>query len=198
MNRAAILVAAALVAGVAGLYHPPAVSGQTADGWVTLFDGSSTANFTQVGDANWRIDDWAVGADSGAGHLVTRDSYSDFDLTLEFWVSPDANSGVFIRASDPQMISAENAYEVNIFDTRPDQTYRTGGIVNLVAPSEIITTGDRWNTYQIIARGSEFTVILNGRRVVAGARDDRLTSGPITFQYGAGVVRFRNIRIRPL
>jgi hypothetical protein len=173
-------------------------SAQTADGWVTLFDGSNTDNFNQVGDANWRIADWAIEADDGGGHLVTRSAYTDFDLTLEFWVSADANSGVFIRASDPEMISAENAYEVNIFDTRTDQTYRTGGIVNLVAPSEVIMTGERWNTYQIIARGSEFTVILNGTRVVAGARDDRFRSGPITFQYGAGTVRFRNIRIRPL
>ena len=168
------------------------------NGWVTLFDGTTTANFNQLGDANWRIEDFAVRADSGGGFVVTRDSYGDFDLTLEFWVSPDANSGVFIRASDPNEIGAANSYEVNIFDTRPDQTYRTGGIVNLAAPSEVIMTGNRWNTFQIIARGDAITVILNGRLVVDAARDDQFASGPIGFQYGAGDVRFRNIRIRPL
>ncbi len=195
MYRTLVLVIAALVAGV--IHSGPAVSAQDGD-WVTLFDGSSTAAFNQIGDANWRIEDFAVGADSGGGYLVTQESYDDFNLTLEFWVSPDANSGIFIRASDPENITADNSYEVNIFDTRPDQTYRTGGIVNLAAPSEVIMTGNYWNTYQIIARGPEMRVILNGRLVVDGARDEQFTSGPIAFQYGAGVVRFRNIRIRPL
>lgn len=164
--------------------------------WVTLFDGSNLDRFEQVGDANWTIDDGIVGATSGTGHLVTRDSYGDFELTLEFWVSADANSGVFIRASDRQNITATTAYEVNIYDSRPDQTYRTGGIVDLVAPSTVIMTGGQWNTYAITARGDTFTVVLNGTRVVDAFRDARLASGPFTLQYAAGTVRFRNIRIR--
>ena len=185
---------------VVGLSGPggSSVSAQDADGWVTLFDGTHLNAFNQIGDANWTIADGAVGADSGGGHLVTRNAYDDFVLTLEFWVSPDANSGIFLRASDPEMVSAENAYEVNIFDTRPDQTYRTGGIVNVAPPSSVITTGNRWNSYEITAEGPELTVVLNGTLVVDRARDERLASGPVTFQYGAGTVRFRNIRIRPL
>ena len=170
----------------------------SADGWITLFDGTNLDAFEQVGDANWAIEDGVVGASTGNGHLVTRDSYGDFELTLEFWVSDDANSGVYIRASDRQDVTAENAYEVNIFDTRADQTYRTGGIVNVAAPSSVIMTGGRWNTYAITARGDTFTVVLNDTTVIDNAQDGRLTSGPITFQYAAGLVRFRNIRIRPL
>lgn len=195
MRRTALALATLTVLAAGWLVTAP-VSAQ--DGWVTLFDGTTTANFNQLGDANWEIEDFAARADAGGGYLVTRDSYGDFDLTLEFWVSPDANSGVFIRASDPNEVTAANSYEVNIFDTRPDQTYRTGGIVNLAAPSEVIMTGNRWNTFQIIARGDAITVILNGRMVVDAARDDQFASGPIAFQYGAGEVRFRNIRIRPL
>jgi hypothetical protein len=190
------LVLAALAALAAGQAATVPVLAQ--GGWVTLFDGTTTANFTQLGDANWRLEDFAARATEGGGYLVTRDSYGDFDLTLEFWVSPDANSGVFIRASDPAEITAANSYEVNIFDSRPDPTYRTGGIVNLAAPSEVIMTGNRWNTFQIIARGPEISVILNGRLVVDAVRDEQFTAGPIAFQYGQGDVRFRNIRIRPL
>jgi hypothetical protein len=195
MQRTALALAA-LAALSAGQVATVPVSAQ-AD-WVTLFDGTTTANFNQLGDANGRLEDFAARADAGAGYLVTREAYDDFDLTLEFWVSPDANSGVFVRASDPNEIAAANSYEVNIFDTRPDQTYRTGGIVNLAAPSEVIMTGNQWNTFQIVARGPELTVILNGRRVVDAARDEQFASGPIAFQYGAGEVRFRNIRIRSL
>ena len=73
-----------------------------------------------MGDANWRVEDGPV-ADSGLGQLVTK-SFSDFQIQLEFWTDAGANSGVFIR-TDPDNITDKNAYEANIFDTRPDQTY---------------------------------------------------------------------------
>jgi hypothetical protein len=195
MRRIALALAA-LAALAAGQSATTTVSAQA--GWTTLFDGTTTANFNQLGDANWQLEDFAARATMGGGYLVTRESYGDFDLTLEFWVSPDANSGVFIRASDPNEITAANSYEVNIFDSRPDQTYRTGGIVNVAAPAEVIMTGNQWNTMQIVARGDAISVILNGRLVVDAVRDSQFARGPIAFQYGAGEVRFRNIRIRPL
>jgi len=198
MNRAVILGLAVLVGGIVAAYEAPVVSAQADDGWVTLFDNTNLDNFNRVGDANWAVTGSDVAASQGNGYLVTKESYTDFELELEFWVSDDANSGVFIRVQDPEMIGADSAYEVNIFDTRPDPTYRTGAIVNVAPPAIEISTGGQWNLYRITARGPEFTVFLNGGTTVDGARDEQFASGPIAFQYGAGVVRFRNIRIRPL
>jgi len=198
MNRAVILGFAVLVAGAVVMDRAPVVSAQADDGWVTLFDNTNLDNFNRIGDANWALSGTDVAASQGNGYLVTKESYSDFELELEFWVSTDANSGIFLRAQDPQEITATNAYEVNIFDTRPDPTYRTGGIVNVASPALEINTGEQWNLYRIRAEGPEFTVMLNGGTTVDGARDEQFASGPIAFQYGAGVVRFRNIRIRPL
>jgi hypothetical protein len=166
-------------------------------GWITLFDGSSLDGWTLLGDANWQLAEDAVEADTGSGFLVTEDSYGDFELELEFWVDETANSGVFIRCTDPGEIGADNSYEVNIFDNRPDQTYRTGGIVFFAAPSSNINTGGQWNSYAIRADGSQLTVTLNGIETVNTA-DDTYAEGPIALQYGAGTVRFRNVRIRPL
>jgi hypothetical protein len=129
------------------------------------------------------------------GFLVTPAAYGDFQLTLEFWVSDDANSGVFIRCSDPQTINDMNAYEVNIFDRRPDQTYRTGAIVNVARPASVVMTGGKWNTMDITARGTRLTVVLNGLPM-AEADDAKHARGPIALQYAAGTVRFRNVRIR--
>jgi hypothetical protein len=128
---------------------------------------------------------------------VTPVSYGDFQITLEFWVTDDANSGVFIRCQDPKKITAANAYEVNIFDKRPDPTYRTGGIVDVAKPASMINTGGRWNTYDITAQGTRLTVILNGMRTVDVDHKGH-ARGPIALQYGAGTVRFRNVRIRTL
>lgn len=163
--------------------------------WQTLFDGASFAGWRQTGDANWQLVDGAAAADSGTGFLVTTASYADFDLDLEFWVTPDANSGVFIRCADPSELGAATCYEVNIFDQRPDPKYRTGAIVDVAEPMVSLETGNRWSRYEISARGPHLVVKLNGQTTV-DINDDKLTAGPIALQYGAGRVMFRNVRLR--
>jgi hypothetical protein len=138
-----------------------------------------------------------IQADKGSGFLVTPASYPDFQITLDFWVTDDANSGVFIRCADPKKITAANSYEVNIFDKRPDQSYRTGGIVDVAKPSSVINTGGKWNSYDITAKGPKMTIVLNGVKVV-DVEDKKHAGGPIALQYGGGTVKFRNVRIRKL
>lgn len=196
--RAKLIVAMLAVAGVSACSEgtePASESTGSAGAWRTLFDGSSLAGWTQVGDANWQLMDGAVAADSGTGFLLTTASYADFDLDLEFWVTPDANSGVFIRCANPTEIGAATCYEVNIFDQRPDPSYRTGAIVEVASPKVMIETGDRWNHYEISAQGSHLVVKLNGQTTV-DTNDDKLAAGPFALQYGAGRVMFRNVRIR--
>ena len=193
--RAKLIVAAAAVASLGACSEPTGESTVSAGDWQTLFDGSSLAGWTRVGDANWQLVDGAVAADSGTGFLLTAASYADFDLDLEFWVTPDANSGVFIRCANPSEIGAATCYEVNIFDQRPDPTYRTGGIVEVAGPKVVLETGDRWNHYEISAHGTHLVVKLNGQTTV-DTNDDKLAAGPFALQYGAGRVMFRNVRIR--
>lgn len=171
--------------------------GSSGQGSVALFDGGDLDQWVDLGDANWTVVDDVVQADSGNGFLVSAESYGDFRLTLEFWTDPDANSGIFIRCSDPNDVGAANCYEVNIYDKRPDQTYRTGGIVNFAAPTSIIDAGDRWNSYEITAQGSRLLVELNGT-VTVDIEDATYTEGPFALQYGAGIVKFRNVRIQQL
>jgi len=166
-------------------------------GWTTLFDGSNLNNFNPIGSANWEIADGAVGADSGSGFLVTKESYEDFELTLEFWVDEPANSGIFVRCADAMSVTDRNSYEVNIYDTRADQTYRTGGIVHIAAPDSVIMTAGKWNSYEIKAQGSRLMVTLNGEDMV-DVQDTQFADGPIALQYGAGIVKFRNVRVRGL
>ena len=193
MNRS-LTTAVGFAFAIAAL---PALATAQAGEWTTLFDGSSLDGWRVLGNANWELGDGAVSADSGNGFLVSEESYDDFELTLEFWVDEPANSGIFIRCSDPQSVNDRNSYEINIYDTRADQTYRTGGIVHLAAPSAVINAGGRWNTYAITAQGSRLVVVLNGTQTV-DTTDDQFTSGPIALQYGAGTVRFRNVRVRSL
>ena len=189
MNR---VLAPALRAALVIAALPTSVIAQQ---YTTLFDGSSLDGWNILGNANWELGDGAVSADTGSGFLVSAESYGNFQLALVFWVDEPANRGKFIRASDPHNLNDRNSYEVNIYDTRADQTYRTGGIVHIAAPSEVINAGGQWNSYEITARGNRMVVVLNGTQVV-DTTDDQFTSGPIALQYGAGTVRFRNVRIR--
>jgi hypothetical protein len=172
--------------------------GQTTEpGWTTLLDGTNLNSWNLYGNANWRLQDGVAVAELGNGHLVSKDSYSDFQIKAEFWVDTVANSGIFIRCADPKKIGADNCYEVNIFDTRPDPSYGTGAIVNVAPASTILKAGGQWNTYEITAKGPQLTVVLNGIKTV-DVRDSKLAKGPITLQYGGGVVKFRKVLIRTL
>ncbi|MYD85116.1 MAG: DUF1080 domain-containing protein [Acidobacteria bacterium] len=194
MKRASILVLSLLVAGFFAV-HAPGVSAQ--EDFTTLFDGSNLDAFNPIGDANWEIVGDVVQADSGSGFLVTKESYADFHLTLDFWVDEPANSGIFVRCADAMSVNDRNSYEVNIYDTRADQTYRTGGIVHIAAPNSVVMTGGRWNSYDIRVEGSRILVTLNGLPMV-DVEDTQFADGPIALQYGLGVVKFRNVRVRGL
>lgn len=194
----AIAIGSLLVAFTAVVWHSQQASGQADAGWVTLFDGKSLDNWTQIGDANWKLEDGMVVADKGNGFLVSKTSYADFEIKAEFWVDADANSGVFIRCTDPAKVTSKNAYEVNIFDKRPDPSYGTGAIVDVAKPSTILKAGGQWNTYEILAKGPKFTVTLNGTRTVDGVEDGKHPSGRIALQYGAGVVKFRKVQVKSL
>jgi hypothetical protein len=69
--------------------------------------------------------------------------------------------------------------------------------------------GGKWNVYEITAKGSTFTVMLNGQKT-ASAQDGKFASGRIALQHGLGVkddkgvandkgvVKFRKVEIKPL
>lgn len=195
MNIAPVVVAVLFAVSTVAVPSSPASGAQTAPPWTTLFDGSNLNNWNPIGTANWRLADGAVEANGGTGFLVSKASYADFELKAEVWVDPAANSGIFIRCSNPNEITAMNAYEVNIFDMRPDPTYRTGAIVNVAKPMSMVNAGNRWNTLEIGAKGSRLTVRLNDIPMV-DVQDTTHARGPIALQYGAGTVKFRNVQIR--
>ncbi len=174
-----------------------ALSAQTNAGWVALFDGTHLNNFNTVGNANWKLADGIVEATSGTGFLVSKETYGDFELKVEFWVDENANSGVYMRCQDSAKLADTTCYEANIFDKRPDQSGRSGAIVHLSKPSSIIDTGGKWNTYELVARGPRLIVKLNGVQTV-DAEDTKFARGPIALQHAAGTVRFRSVQIRPL
>ena len=193
-KRTTVVFALALTGAAAfGAAHA-----QTPAAWGTLLNGTNgLQNFEQEGNANWRVMEDGIGASLGNGYLVTKESYKDFRIVAEVWTDETANSGIFIRCQDPEDIGANSCYEVNVFDNRPGQEYATGGIVNTArvigGPHK---AAGKWNTLEIIAKGPQLAVMLNGMKT-AEATDTKHGQGRVALQYGAGTVKFRKFEIQP-
>ena len=198
MIRAVAITFALLTAGFAAIELAPQAVGQTGPGWVTLTDGKTMGDWMNTGEANWRIEDGALVADKGkGGHLVSKDSYKNFMIYSEFWSDEEANSGIFIRCKDPKQIGARTCYEVNIFDKRPDPTYGTGSIVYFAEVNPMPKAAGKWNTMEITADGRHLVVAVNGQKTV-DTRSGFLEDGHVALQYGAGVIKFRKVAVKPL
>ena len=91
------------------------------DGFINLIDGQSLNGWSIIGNGNWVIGNGMVEGNKAMGFLVSDQSYKNFIIRAEFWANEDANSGIFLRCQDRTKVTSDNAYEVNIFDKRPDQ-----------------------------------------------------------------------------
>jgi len=206
MKRLSVIIAGLLVIGFSVFGCSSQPSSQADAGWITLIDGTAGLdNWNRTGDANWRAEDGAIVADKGKGGLlVSKNSYKDFQIRAEFWADHTTNSGIYIRSSDPNNVSTKNAYEVNIYDQRPEPDYGTGAIVNVAKVSPMPKAGGKWNTFDITAKGSQLIVVLNGVQTV-NVQHSQFAQGPFALQYASGPknapggpIKWRKVQIRPL
>ncbi len=201
MKRRSVLGLA--LSGTLSMLAGCATKSASSESWQSLFNGRDINNWLPSGSqANWRVENGVLMADRLTGkdpsYLVTTESYGDFEIRAEFFLDSETNSGIFIRCEEPQTINAKTAYEVNIWDTRPDKTYGTGAIVDVAKVSPMPLAGGKWNTMLITARATQLTVVLNGVQSSA-AQDNAHARGRIALQYGGpGVVKFRKVDIKVL
>ncbi len=171
---------------------------EAADGWILLFDGRALSGWSPTGDADWKVEEGTIAATMGSGFLVTSRPFDNFEFKTDVWIDETANSGVFFRCGEGNP-GARACYEANVFDTH--DRWPTGSINNLETslPNPPDTIG-KWNTFEILADGNHLAITVNGRTTV-DVQDERLASGPIALQEGGGggmgLVRFRNVKIRP-
>jgi hypothetical protein len=186
-------------------------------GWRLLFDGKTTAGW--VGEkggplpSGCRVEDGALRCDGGKFHVLTQDDFANFDLTLQWRLSPDGDGGVFFRVPKPGS-PVETAVQVQI---RPDNT--SGSALGLydVATSAAKPVGE-WNLMRILVDGNHVEHWLNGTKVVEydlGSPEFRdkvkgswrhkdlrdfakEPSGSIALQGWTGTVWYRNVKIRVL
>ena len=94
---------------------------EKAEGWSLLFDGKTMShwrNFKQQGlNDSWVIDSGAMKlTKAGAGDIITKDKYSDFEFTIDWKISEGGNSGILLLADEQGDHVYSHAPEVQILD----------------------------------------------------------------------------------
>jgi len=159
----------------------------------------NTNDWEVHGAANWNFSNKELVGEitDGLGFVMTKDTYNDFVLELEFKPDSTINSGIFIRCKKAE-INPTDCYELNIWDLHPNQDFRTGALVTKTVPLAFVETITKWNAYKIKAEKNHLQVWVNGE-LTADTKDDGLTEGYVGLQaMGTGTISFRNVKIKRL
>ena len=166
------------------------------EGWMLLFYGSSLDDWTVAGDAEWRVEDGAIVADSGGrGLLLTVDEYDNFELLVDFRADPGTNSGIFLRTLRSPADMQKDCYELNI--APPENAFPTGSLVGR-RRVEGLGEVDDWRQYHVEAFDGHFKVWLDGELILEYEDPAPIEKGFVGLQYNQGRIAFRNVKIRYL
>ena len=200
--------------------------------FTVLFDGSSTEHFRgykQDGfpDTGWKVEEGTIrviGKTKGAGDIITKEQYSDFDLRWEWKVAKGANSGVMYRVEEGSGRTYKTGPEYQILEDanhRDGKNPKTsaGALYALIECNEkkALEPIGSWNSSRLVIQDGNVQHYLNGELVVeyvwgsdeikeliAGSKFKKWgefmtkDKGHIAFQYHNDDVWYRNIRIKDL
>jgi hypothetical protein len=198
---------------------PATLQAQTKDGFVPLFNGKDLDGWevreSKPGDKDkWSSKDDLVVAKPGSGWIGTKKMYGDFVLKLEWRISEEGNSGVFLRVPDVKSKESPSALgmEIQILDDNAKQykgklkPYQyCGGLYHFQGPSKAMFKGaGEWNSYEISCKGDSIVVVFNGEKVIdADASKDAVLAkrpkrGFLGLQNHGTGVEFRKVMIKTL
>jgi len=190
------------------------------EGFVSLFDGRTLAGWQGAVKGYQAKDGVLVTKPGTGGNLYTKNEYGDFVLRFEFKLSPNANSGIGLRAP----LHGDAAYvgmESQVLDDSGSEfqklhPYQYHGSIYGVTPAKRghLKPVGQWNEEEITCQGRRVKVVLNGVTIVDMDIDQAApggktidgkhhpglerTKGYIGLLGHGSPVEFRNLRIKPL
>jgi len=154
--------------------------------------------------AHWKVEDGALVFDGKGRNLCTARDYGDFEMWVDWKISPKGDSGIYLRGS-PQ---------VQIWDTALTNVggqVGSGGLYNNKKnPSKPLVKADKpvgeWNRFWIKMVGDKVWVKLNDQLVVDGVVLENywdyskpiFPTGDIQLQNHGNTLWFKNIYIKEL
>lgn len=198
--------------------------------WETLFDGNSVDAWRaykkqRFPTNSWTIENGALKTIPGGEvvDIVTKDEYENFELKLEWRISPGGNSGVLYHVSEdfPQAWNTGPEMQVlddNLHKDGKNPKTSAGALYALIAPKnkQLKPVGE-WNQARLVVSGDHVEHWLNGKKVVqyelrSDALDElikqskfkdkpmfaRERTGHIVLQNHHDEVWYRHVKIRQL
>ncbi|NQU86780.1 MAG: DUF1080 domain-containing protein [Mariniphaga sp.] len=207
------------------------VEAEKTESWELLFDGESLDNwkiFNGGEVVGWKIADGifensGVGSDHG-GDIITKKQYQNFELYLEWNVSPESNSGIFFHVQEGEVDALyKSGPEYQLLDDtgwsieiEPHQYSGANYAMHIPEGGERVSAGE-WNTSRLIVNGTHVEHWLNGVKVVEYELWDEdwqtrkanskwaeelhygiSKTGSIGLQDHGGLTKFRNVKIKEL
>ena len=199
--RASLLATAILLTSLPALAQAPntLTTQEQAAGWHLLFDGSTTNGWRSTKSPSFPASGWEVkdgllsvtehGGEEGgnAGDIITTRKYTNFELSVDFRITPGANSGIkyFVDLDltpGHEGHGSNVGFEYQVLDDalHPDAKKGKNGdrtvaslydMIPAAANKPIKPVGE-WNTARIVVRGTHGEHWLNGTKVVSY---DRMT-----------------------
>lgn len=158
------------------------------DGWTDLFNGQDLSgwhiyNGSEVPNG-WYVDnevlvfDPAMRTDASNASLITDQTFRDFELSIDWMISENGNSGLFwaVKEDATYIYPYETGPEIQMLDDNWTEyieergnIQRAGSIFNIMAPIEIVSKpSGEWNNYvlHIDQTQNEGWLDFNGTRVL--------------------------------
>lgn len=160
-----------------------------AEGWQSLFDGTSLKGWHKYGGAPagsaWKAENGTLLLDTAVkenwqvkngGDIVTDEVFENFHLKLEWKIAPGGNSGIMFYVHEDTALYKypwETGPEMQVLDNaaHPDgklEKHRAGDLYDLLSCStETVMPAGEWNLAEIICSDGKLDFLLNGVNVVS-------------------------------
>lgn len=120
----------------------------------------------------WTVSNGVLSKKTSVEDIITRDQFGDFELTLDWMLSPGGNAGIFYRGTEGYDKIYWSAPEYQLLDDAKhadgkDRLTSAAAAYGLYpSPAGIVKPGGQWNTTRILVRGNHVEHWLNGQKMV--------------------------------
>jgi hypothetical protein len=189
-----------------------------ADGFVTIFDGSSLDGWkksTENSDSI-QLKDGSIVANGPRCHLFyvgDEKPFKNFDFKAEVMTKPNSNGGIYFHTKYQDTNWPAQGHECQVNNSFKPDPQKTGGVYKVAKVLEAPAKDDEWFKYEIIAQGKHVIVKINDKVTADYTEDADVLAKDKTIEPGRRVgegtfalqahdpgstVLYRNIKVKRL
>jgi hypothetical protein len=233
MKKLIVLPALLLATGLMAQNNNELTAKEKKQGWQLLFDGKTTNGWhsfhQSAASQAWSVADGTLQLDpkikEGRGDLVTDGEYENFELSIDWNIAEEGNSGIIFLVQDDKKYGATylTGPEYQLLDDKKAEdnkqaNHLAASLYDMIAPpKEVEHPAGEWNHTVIRLKNGELTFWLNGVQTVKTHMWDAdwtamvakskfkdwkdfatFHKGHIALQDHGHHIQFRNIKIRQL